>query len=236
MLWCRFRDVTCLKYFKNKKIPIKREEWLENKKENDDESDDEIDNKGRKESKKKVDIKNEKLNENENADGWSGEKILIFTNFVSAIDLLKSALYEQLGINSNRVLVLDGASKDRGDIVGRFQRDDDYRVMILNYAVGAQGLNLTRANHVILMNQWWCPTVHKQAVARSWRIGQTRPVTIYKMITGNTIEESMIEKYNNEKIRQIDDLYDAHQVKLDQYTIANILGISSGSNVAIRYM
>jgi SNF2 family DNA or RNA helicase len=158
-------------------------------------------------------------------------KVLVFTNFLGAIDLLKLALRERMGIS--KVLVLDGASKDRGAIVKKFQEDDSFRILILNYAVGAQGLNLTAGNHVILMNQWWCPMVHKQAVARAWRIGQNRSVKVYKLIAEKTIEETMIEKYNNAKIQQIDDLYDGHEVKLDKYVMGPILGINGSSCINI---
>jgi len=166
-------------------------------------------------------------------DNHNLDKVLIFTNFLGAIDLLKLALRERMGIHN--VLVLDGSSKDRGNIVKKFQLDHSFRILILNYAVGAQGLNLTAGNHVILMNQWWCPTVHKQAVARAWRIGQDRPVKVYKLITSRTIEENMIEKYNNQKIQQIDDLYDGQEVKLDKYIMGQILGTNGNSCINIGY-
>lgn len=72
-------------------------------------------------------------------------------------------------------------------------------MLLLSTQVGGVGLNLTAANHIFLMQPHWNPAVDTQSCERSWRIGQTRAVNIYRLIYGGTIEEKMVNRQNFKK-------------------------------------
>jgi len=77
-------------------------------------------------------------------------------------------------------------------MVARFQAGD-VPVFLLSLRAGGTGLNLTRADHVVHLDRWWNPAVEEQATDRAYRIGQTRPVQVHRMITQGTIEERIAE-------------------------------------------
>ena len=83
--------------------------------------------------------------------------------------------------------------KQRTRLVDQFNGDAYVPYMILTIKAGGTGLNLTRANHVILFDRWWNPAVESQAVDRAFRIGQTKDVMVHKFITRSTIEEKIAE-------------------------------------------
>jgi SNF2 family DNA or RNA helicase len=81
-------------------------------------------------------------------------------------------------------------------MVRRFQAagsDESVPVFLLSLKAGGTGLNLTRADHVIHVDRWWNPAVEEQATDRAYRIGQTRPVQVHRMITRGTIEEKIAD-------------------------------------------
>jgi SNF2 family DNA or RNA helicase len=82
--------------------------------------------------------------------------------------------------------------KERGSVVQRFQAQE-VPVMLLSLKAGGIGLNLTAADTVIHMDPWWNPAVEEQATARAHRIGQDRPVFVYKLVVQGSIEERMLE-------------------------------------------
>lgn len=118
------------------------------------------------------------------------QRVLIFTQYKAFGDLLQPYLSEQLG---DLIPFLHGGvgKSARDAMVERFQRDDGPRAMILSLKAGGTGLNLTAASVVIHMDRWWNPAVENQATDRAFRIGQRRDVTVYKMITKGTMEESI---------------------------------------------
>ncbi len=97
-------------------------------------------------------------------------------------------------------LYLDGQTpvKQRAQLVEQFQRGDT-PLFLISLKAGGTGLNLTAADYVIHLDPWWNPAIEDQASDRSHRMGQTRPVTIYKIIASQTIEERILEMHKNKK-------------------------------------
>jgi SNF2 family DNA or RNA helicase len=114
-------------------------------------------------------------------------KILIFSQFVSMLDLIASEL-NKLGIVYE---TLTGATKNRQAAVDRFQQDPEVRVFLLSLKAGGVGLNLTAASYVYLVDPWWNPAVEDQAIDRAYRIGQHQNVQAVRLICPGTVEEKM---------------------------------------------
>ncbi len=117
-----------------------------------------------------------------------GRRILIFSQFTSMLDLIEAEL-EMLGIP---FVDLRGDTIDRATPVQRFQRGEA-PVFCLSLKAGGTGLNLTAADTVIHYDPWWNPAVEAQATDRAHRIGQDKPVFVYKLIAEGTIEQRMLE-------------------------------------------
>ena len=117
-----------------------------------------------------------------------GHKALVFSQWTSLLDLIEPALQEA-SIGFER---LDGSTVDRGGVTARFQSPEGAPVMLLSLKAGGTGLNLTAADHVFLMDPWWNPAVEAQAADRAHRIGQERPVFVYRMIAQGTVEERIL--------------------------------------------
>ena len=88
---------------------------------------------------------------------------------------------------------LDGSTVDRGSVVNKFQAPDGPPVMLLSLKAGGTGLNLTAADHVFLVDPWWNPAVEDQAADRAHRIGQDKPVMVYRLVARDTVEERILE-------------------------------------------
>lgn len=115
-------------------------------------------------------------------------RILIFSQFTSMLDLIESAFNDN-GIQFCR---LDGSTKNRGEVVERFQSDATIPVFLISLKAGGVGLNLTAADTVIHYDPWWNPSVEAQATDRAHRFGQERVVTSIKLIARNTVEERVL--------------------------------------------
>ncbi|MBP2617629.1 DEAD/DEAH box helicase [Chryseobacterium jejuense] len=115
-------------------------------------------------------------------------KILVFSQFVGMLDLLKPEL-ERHGIPFE---YLTGQTKDRGKKVANFQENEDIRVFLISLKAGGVGLNLTQADYIYLIDPWWNPATENQAIDRSYRIGQTKNVIAVRMICSNTVEEKIL--------------------------------------------
>ena len=118
-----------------------------------------------------------------------GHKVLVFSAFASMLKIMRTAL-------DRRNIVygyLDGSTKDRDRQaeVERFMSDDGPPVFLCSLKAGGVGLTLTAADYVILYDPWWNPAVERQAIDRTHRIGQTRPVTAYRMVTVGSVEEKI---------------------------------------------
>ncbi len=116
-----------------------------------------------------------------------GRNILVFSQFATMLALIGHALRDQ-GIE---FALLTGATADRQAEVDRFQ-SGRVRVFLISLKAGGTGLNLTRADTVIHYDPWWNPAAQNQATDRAYRIGQTRPVFVYKLIIAGSVEERMI--------------------------------------------
>ena len=117
-----------------------------------------------------------------------GHRVLVFSQFVQMLTLLRERL-TQAGIE---YCYLDGSTTNRGEVVQRFQTDPSVAVFLISLKAGGVGLNLTAADTVIHFDPWWNPAVEAQATDRAHRIGQTRVVTSYKLITRGTVEEKIL--------------------------------------------
>lgn len=117
-----------------------------------------------------------------------GHRVLVFSQFVSMLTLLK----ERLTAEGIEYCYLDGSTTNRGAVVERFQKTATIPVFLISLKAGGVGLNLTGADTVIHFDPWWNPAVEDQATDRAHRIGQTRVVTSYKLITRDTIEEKIL--------------------------------------------
>ncbi len=114
-----------------------------------------------------------------------GHKALVFSQWTGLLDLVEPHL-QNAGIRFTR---LDGSTRDRGAVVGEFQSESGPPVMLVSLKAGGTGLNLTAADHVFLLDPWWNPAVEDQAADRAHRIGQDRPVMVYRMVAKDTVEE-----------------------------------------------
>ncbi|MCI0571829.1 MAG: DEAD/DEAH box helicase [Myxococcaceae bacterium] len=118
-----------------------------------------------------------------------GHKALVFSQWTSLLDLIGPAL-EKEGIAFER---LDGSTPNRGEVTARFQSPEGKPVMLMSLKAGGTGLNLTAADHVFLMDPWWNPAVEAQAADRAHRIGQERPVMVYRLVSQGTVEERILK-------------------------------------------
>jgi SNF2 family DNA or RNA helicase len=102
-------------------------------------------------------------------------------------------LREQMDKMDLAYCYLDGATKDRMNVVRKFNTDRHIPVFLISLKAGGTGLNLTGADMVIHFDPWWNPAVEDQATDRAHRIGQTKNVNVYKLIAAGTVEEKILE-------------------------------------------
>ncbi|RLD61129.1 MAG: hypothetical protein DRI95_14555 [Bacteroidetes bacterium] len=127
----------------------------------------------------------------------SNHKILIFSQFVKMLKLIKEELvrdkidFEYLDGQSNR--------KQRQESVNRFQDNAGCRVFLISLKAGGLGLNLTAADYVYIVDPWWNPAVETQAIDRTHRIGQGKNVFAYRMICKDTVEEKILNRHAKKK-------------------------------------
>ncbi len=117
-----------------------------------------------------------------------GHRVLVFSQFTSMLALLR----EHLQSRGATFAYLDGSTSNRQAVVQKFQQDPSIPVFLISLKAGGVGLNLTGADTVIHFDPWWNPAVEDQATDRAHRIGQTRVVTSYKLITRGTVEEKIL--------------------------------------------
>lgn len=127
----------------------------------------------------------------------SGHKILVFSQFVEMLSLIKTELEKQ----KYTYEYIDGQvpAKERLERVNKFNEDASIPIFLISLKAGGTGLNLTGADYVIHYDPWWNPAVENQATDRAHRIGQTRHVFNYKLITRGTVEEKIIALQQKKK-------------------------------------
>jgi SNF2 family DNA or RNA helicase len=121
-------------------------------------------------------------------------KVLVFSSFVTHLELLKAEIEKQ----GWKYSLLTGKSRNRKEIIQEFQEDGENRIFLISMKAGGVGLNLTSADYVFIVDPWWNPAVENQAVSRAHRIGQEQHVFVYRFITENTVEEK-IERLKEKK-------------------------------------
>lgn len=119
----------------------------------------------------------------------NGHKILIFVNFLAAIETVSHRLNEA-GID---FVSMTGATRDRQKLVNRFQNDPECKVFLMTLKTGGVGLNLTAANTIFIYDPWWNKAAENQAMDRAHRMGQKNKVLAYKLIMQGTIEEKILK-------------------------------------------
>jgi hypothetical protein len=116
-----------------------------------------------------------------------GQKVLVFSQFVELLGLLKPVLETR----EWPLFYLAGDTENRGELVQRFQTAEGPAVFLISLKAGGFGLNLTAASYVVLFDPWWNPAVENQAIDRTHRIGQTNKVIAYRLLIKDSIEEKI---------------------------------------------
>jgi SNF2 family DNA or RNA helicase len=123
-----------------------------------------------------------------------GHRVLVFSQFVEMLQIL----VPDLAAKEVDFCYLDGSTRNRSEVVKRFQ-EKDVPVFLISLKAGGVGLNLTAADTVIHVDPWWNPAVEAQATDRAHRIGQANIVTSYKLITRGTVEEKILALQNRKR-------------------------------------
>ena len=141
-----------------------------------------------------------------------GHKALVFSQFTSLLAIVRQHLDKENAVYE----YLDGRTRKRADKVKRFQTDPACPLFLISLKAGGQGLNLTAADYVFILDPWWNPAVEAQAIDRTYRIGQTRRVFAYRIICSDTVEEKILELQQSKR-----ELADAI-VSADQSFVRNL--------------
>lgn len=118
----------------------------------------------------------------------SGRKILLFSQFRGMLSIIQNWL-DEIG---TQYLYLDGATRNRQDLIDRFSQDESVRLFLISLKAGGSGLNLMAADTVIIYDPWWNPAVESQAVDRAHRIGQNKTVSVYRLVTEDSVEQKIM--------------------------------------------
>jgi superfamily II DNA or RNA helicase len=122
-------------------------------------------------------------------------KVLVFSQFVTALDLVK----KELDLRKIGYSYLVGSTTRREKVVEEFQQEESKRVFLISLKAGGTGLNLTAADYVFMLDPWWNPATENQAIDRVHRIGQDKQVMAVRLICPDTIEERVIQLQENKK-------------------------------------
>jgi SNF2 family DNA or RNA helicase len=117
-----------------------------------------------------------------------GHRALVFSSFTSFLRRVRDRL-DREGLSTS---YLDGSTRRRGEVVEEF-RSGDADAFLISLKAGGVGLTLTEADYVFVLDPWWNPAVEAQAVDRAHRIGQRRPVMVYRLVSAGTVEEKVME-------------------------------------------
>lgn len=150
-----------------------------------------------------------------------GHRVLLFSQFVNMLDIVKGWL-EREGIEYE---YLTGKTKDRQAAVEHFN-NSNIPIFLISLKAGGTGLNLTGADYVIHYDPWWNPAVEDQATDRAYRIGQTKKVFVYRLITKNTVEEK-IQKLKTIKRNLVDSVISVDRNIVKSLTMDDIKEIFS---------
>ncbi|NRA26601.1 MAG: DEAD/DEAH box helicase [Opitutales bacterium] len=135
-----------------------------------------------------------------------GGKVVVFSQFVSLLNNVQGALKQE--VPQLKIFSLTGQTADRAKPVKGFQEYEGAAVILVSLKAGGTGITLHAADTVYLLDPWWNPAVEAQAVDRVHRIGQDKPVFVYRMITEGTVE-AKIEQLKQEKRALFDEVIDS---------------------------
>lgn len=155
----------------------------------------------------------------------SGHKILVFSQFVEMLKVIRP-YFDKAEISYE---YMDGKTKDRQKKVDRFNEDPRLKVFLISLKTGGTGLNLTSADTVIIVDPWWNPMIENQAIDRTHRIGQTRKVQVFRLITKGTVEEKIISLQQS-KLELFQNIIDEGQAVLrhmDEKTLKDLFVYSA---------
>jgi superfamily II DNA or RNA helicase len=148
-----------------------------------------------------------------------GRAVLVFSQFTSMLALIE----DELKARAMPYALLTGDTRDRDAQVGRFQRGE-VALFLISLKAGGVGLNLTAADTVIHYDPWWNPAAEDQATDRAWRIGQDKPVFVYKLIAKGTLEEKL-QELQRDKAALADAVLGAGQVQGARITESDLRAI-----------
>ncbi|KAK0946143.1 hypothetical protein LTR29_002457 [Friedmanniomyces endolithicus] len=165
-----------------------------------------------------------------------GEKVLVFSQWTSLLDLLEIPI-DEAGWGYRRY---DGSmrSKDRADAVDEFKTSPELRIMLVSLKAGNAGLNLNMASQVIILDPFWNPYIEEQAIDRAHRLGQTRPVTVHRMLIKDTVEDRIceIQERKRELIgTALDEKAGARVSRLGVQELAYLFGVTANPNQVVNY-
>jgi SNF2 family DNA or RNA helicase len=146
----------------------------------------------------------------------TGHKAIVFSQFTSLLQLF----FEPFNENGIPFEYLDGQSQERLAIVERFHSNPQTPILLASIKAGGLGLNLTAADYCFILDPWWNPAVEQQAVDRIYRIGQKKPVSIYRIVSQGSVEEKMI-LLQAEKQKIAEQLLTADHDFLDQLSFTD---------------
>lgn len=140
------------------------------------------------------------------------EKVIVFSQFTKMLDVI------QLWLESEKIdhLRLDGKTKDRQELVKKFNSANGTSVMLISLKAGGFGLNLVAANNVVLYDNWWNPAVEEQAIDRTHRIGQEKTVKVFRFVTMDTVEEK-IEKLKGFKSNLFKSIFSKGETQIAEF-------------------
>lgn len=144
-------------------------------------------------------------------------KVLIFSSFTKHLDLFANYLDE----SNTKYSILTGKTRDREQVIKKFQDDNNTKIFLISLKAGGVGLNLTAADYVFLLDPWWNPAAENQAISRAHRIGQNKKVFVYKFISSETIEEKIIQL--QKKKSQLTNLFINSNNPFKKLTVENIV-------------
>ena len=151
-----------------------------------------------------------------------GHKILIFSQFAQMLKIIQKEVIKR----RIKHLYLDGQTKNRGDLVNKFQNDENYKVFLISLKAGGTGLNLTAADYVFMFDPWWNPAAENQAIDRTHRIGQKKSVFSYKFIVKNSVEEKILKLQEKKQnlVKHVISIVDRLAKTLDEKSIKELFG------------
>ena len=152
----------------------------------------------------------------------SGQKVVVFSQFLSMLDIFKLFLQSK-NISFSEIR---GSTKERGKAIATFHEKADCRVFLGSLQAAGLGIDLTPASIVIHYDRWWNAAREQQATDRVHRLGQSRGVMVYKLMTAKSVEER-VDRIIAHKSQLFEDLirYDDHQIvkKLDRFELLELL-------------